>query len=66
MKKAILKIGKAMSKFDQKQVHGGNFIGDDPCFTTPLSICWQSGCQVYDCPDGSEYCGPGSPHITRC
>jgi hypothetical protein len=68
MKKSILKVGQALSKADQKQIQGGDFpgIGDDPCFSTPLSICWANGCQVYSCPNGTDYCGPASPHITRC
>ena len=65
MKKSILKIGEALSKPEQKQVTGGNF--GDPCFSTPIDQCFPfNGCQIFPCPDGSEYCGPASFHFSPC
>lgn len=68
MKKEILKIGLALSAKEQKQIEGGCGLGclDGTCFTIPINLCWSNACQVYECPDGSEYCGPASPHASNC
>jgi hypothetical protein len=69
MKKSIVEIGEILSKPVQKQIQGGDGDGgEDPCFSKPVSQCFvvPDGCQVYSCPDGSEYCGPGSFHLSRC
>lgn len=64
MKKEILSLGKALTKQQQQVITGG--FGD-PCFSTPVSACFHSnGCQVFSCPDGTDYCGPARFHISPC
>lgn len=62
MKKSILNIGLELKKAEQKEIVGGY-----GCFGRTLSWCWHSaGCQVFSCPNGSDYCGPNSYHESKC